>query len=127
MQPCLTVHRVISTEFSNEKRTLFRKVLSVLINEKTDEVVVQELYLFCPLSFKMFHLYNCTYNDYEGIMSLSQTRVFSTLNLCNLRVLTFNILDSNYCSDGIHSLKYLKSTAMGCKDVGIRKSEFVYL
>ena len=102
----------------------------MLINEKTAEVaevVVQELYLFCPLSFKMFHLYNCTYNDYEGIMSLPQTRVFSTLNLCNLRVLTFNISKSNYGFGGIHSLKYLKSTAMGCKDVGIRKSELVYL
>ncbi len=25
----------------------------------------------------------------------------------------------------IHSLKYLRSAALGCKDIGIRKSEFV--
>ena len=28
-------------------------------------------------------------------------------------------------STSLHSLKYLRSTALGCKDIGIRKSEFV--
>ena len=41
--------------------------------------------------------------------------------LCKLLICQTQII----WSIRIHSLKYLKSTTLGCKDIGIRKSEFV--
>ena len=38
---------------------------------------------------------------------------------------TLDILNLDYLINIIQSLKYLRSTTLGCKDIGIRKSEFV--
>ena len=40
-------------------------------------------------------------------------------------VQTFNISNLDFLSISINSLKYLRSTALGYKDIEIRKSEFV--
>ena len=52
---------------------------------------------------------------YKRIESLPQTQMFSSLYLCNLIIL----------SNRNQRLKYLRSTTLGCKDIGIRQSEFV--
>jgi len=51
----------------------------------------------------------------KGIDFFPQTRIFWFQYLCNLLTQTF----------GINSLKYLRSTTLGYKDIKIRKSDFV--
>ena len=67
-----------------------------------------------------------------GLTSITETeflpraQMFYTLfllypdpvNLLNFKLKTIR-------SNRIHSLKYLRFTTLGCKDIGIRKSEFV--
>ena len=57
----------------------------------------------------------------KEIEFLPQTKIFWYQYLRNLMVQTINI--SNYSN--INSLKYLRSTTLGYKDIEIRKSEFV--
>ena len=56
----------------------------------------------------------------KGIECLLQTLICLFLYLCNLMVQTFDILPNR-----IYSLKYQRSTTLSCKDIGIKKSEFV--
>jgi len=62
---------------------------------------------------------------YKGIEFLSQTQIFWSQYLCNLKVQTFDISNLDYLSISINSLKYLRSTTLGYKDMEIKKSEFV--
>ena len=59
----------------------------------------------------------------KEIESLAQTQIFKPLeaDVVNLWYFKFRIFWSNR----IHSLKYLRSTTFGSKDIVIRKSEFV--
>ena len=60
----------------------------------------------------------------KGIEPLPQTQVFLSLSVCNMMMQTFYIL--NFIDyKRVHSLKCLISTKLGCKDIGICKSEFV--
>ena len=47
------------------------------------------------------------------------------VNLCNLMFKTFDFSNLDYLMNRIHSFKYLRSTKLGCKDIKIKKSEFV--
>ena len=67
---------------------------------------------------------------YKGIELLSQTQIFWSQYLCNLKVQTFDISNLDYfiyisINYSINSLKYLRSTTLGYKDIEIKKSEFV--
>ena len=55
-----------------------------------------------------------------GIESLPQTRISPSLNLVNLRAKTLDCW-----SKRMYSLKYLRFTTLGWKDIKSRKSEFV--
>ena len=69
------------------------------------------------------------FNEYlyqsKGIESLPQINIFESLYLGNLWMFTFDISNLNYLILLMYSLKYLRSTTFGCKDIGIRKSEIV--
>ena len=61
----------------------------------------------------------------KGIEFLPQTQFFWSQYLCNLIVQTFDISNLDYfIYININSLKYLRSTTLGYKDIEIRKSEF---
>jgi len=61
----------------------------------------------------------------KGIEFLPQTKIFWFQYLYNLMVQTFDISNLIILSISINSLKNLRSTALGNKDIEIRKSEFV--
>ena len=81
-------------------------------------------YIYVPIIF-----FKCSTDKpsdfYKGIESLPQTQIFSFLYLYNLMVKAFGISNLIILSSRIHSLKYLTSTTLGCKYIGIIKSEFV--
>jgi len=57
----------------------------------------------------------------KGFESLQQTQICHPQYLSNLMVYILNISNSSR----MNSLKYQRSTTFGCKDIEIRKSEFV--
>ena len=61
----------------------------------------------------------------KGIEFLPQTTIFLSLYLCNRMVYTFDISNLIIWSNNIHTLKYQRSITLGCKDIAIRKFEFV--
>ena len=59
----------------------------------------------------------------KGIEFLPHTQIFKSLYLCKL---TFDILNLYFFVCNItHDLKYLRSTTLVSKDIGIKKSVFV--
>ena len=54
-----------------------------------------------------------------------QTQIFWSQYLWNQMVQTFDIQTYIILSISINSLKYLRSTTLGYKDIEIRKSDFV--
>jgi len=71
------------------------------------------------LSFNVTYDQNLNIIFWKKIRKVKRNRVIVT-NSYFLIFQTWIIL-----SNRIHSLKYLRSTTLGCKDIGIRKSEFV--
>ena len=64
-------------------------------------------------------------SEMKGIEFLPQTKIFWFHYLCNLMVKTFDISNFDYFINKHYSMKYLRSTTLGYKDIEIRKSEFV--
>ncbi len=64
----------------------------------------------------------CLKNPQDYKLKLERTK--QKFDECNLRVHTFYIYNLDYLIR-IHCLKYLRSTTLGCKDIGARKFEFV--
>ena len=66
------------------------------------------------------------YTVSKVIESLPKTKFFLSVYLCNLMVQTIHQFQTQiFWSNRIHCLKYLRVTTLGCKDIGIRKSELV--
>ena len=72
---------------------------------------------------KIMHMHHHTLTLRKWNEFLLKTQIFQSVHLRNLMEDTLDISYLAIWSNRIHSLKYLRSTTLGCKDIGIRKSE----
>ena len=82
------------------------------------------VYLVCSRNFGYSHSWQNKINWGSHDKTMGKLRLENSCVF--LDILTFDISNQDYLIyKWIHSLEYLRSTALGCKDIGIRKSEFV--
>ena len=85
--------------------------------------MVKELLKPVDSIFDLFNILQL--KDYKGNEFLPQTQIFEFLYLSTWCCKPLKFQTNAHCSYIIHILKYQRSTTLGCKDIGIIKSEFV--
>ena len=114
-------------------------VMPIVNRWVTISIIIQEqLNIFHSVVFlnftKSFFFCCCLSRD-QGLIFLLRVKGIESLRGHKLKFLNANIL-AKWCkplicqtqivlSKNIHSLKYLSFTTLGCRDIGIRKSEIV--
>ena len=105
-------------------------ITAMLNQQQHSTVYILKLYLttitikFSKISNSLLRIFKTWINLFfrdKGIKSLPQTRISLQPDGIKFWYFKAEIILSNR----VHSLKYPRSTRVGCKDIGKRKSEFV--